>query len=822
VSATKPAFAATRNQLEEAIEAACRRIAPNWPLDRFIAVNPWWGWIDQPFHEAGQTLARLAGTRFWMSPEYYRRAWRNGEIRREHLQQALEECGANLSEDAILAGLESSDPTPPPAPLLSDALDAVRDLAHEPAWRDTITHQVSQFCAAWFDRNQADWYPTPKNGFYNMWRQTMIHDHSVALLMRAPNIRQRARLLPEEPQTAIAQAVERHRLTTDMAADWLCALLLRINGWAAWCAYLKWEARLRHRDDHHLVELLAIRASWESLLDDGRREEDSVWARWWESWQRNLRAHATAPPSVFAIWQRAEEIAYQRALAGSLAAVNCPPPAEPPAFQAVFCLDVRAEVFRRSLERVASNVQTIGCAGFFGLPVQYSPLGAAMTQPQLPGLMAPTLEVTESLGDAEADEQLRQRRRSRLALWDVWQTFTRLPGSAFTLVESLGLGYLGKMIGRSVRQQPGAPTSSFHDQGLRQPEKQRLRPCLVWPAPATAESRAALAAQVLRAMNLTAGFGRLVLLAGHGSQSANNPHAAGLDCGACGGQTGDLNARVLAGLLNSPEVRQALAQQGIVIPETTHFLPALHNTATDEVMLFDTDLIPASHAADAAELQNVLSRAGELARAERAPSLKLEHLTTDPNALLEAIRARTGDWRQTRPEWGLANNAAFLIARRARSRGVNLQGRSFLHEYDWRADPDGATLELIMTGPVVVTHWINMQYFASAVDNTRFGSGNKVLHNVVGGCIGVFEGNNGDLRIGLPLQSLHDGERWMHAPLRLSLFIEAPRAAIEKVIGKQELVRRLIDHQWLYVFRLAEDCIEQRVAGEWRYGLTTG
>ena len=75
---------------------------------------------------------------------------------------------------------------------------------------------------------------------------------------------------------------------------------------------------------------------------------------------------------------------------------------------------------------------------------------------------------------------------------------------------------------------------------------------------------------------------------------------------------------------------------------------------------------------------------------------------------------------------------------------------------------------------MIVTHWINGQYFLSTTDNDRFGSGNKVLHNVVGGHIGVFEGNGGDLRIGLALQSLHDGERWQHEPLRLTVVVDAP------------------------------------------------
>ncbi|MEO6025194.1 MAG: putative inorganic carbon transporter subunit DabA, partial [Burkholderiales bacterium] len=283
---------------------------------------------------------------------------------------------------------------------------------------------------------------------------------------------------------------------------------------------------------------------------------------------------------------------------------------------------------------------------------------------------------------------------------------------------------------------------------------------------------------------------------------ANNPHAAGLDCGACCGQTGEVNARSHAALLNDPAVRQALAGRDFDVPERTHFLAALHNTTTDEVELFDTDLVPASHVNDLAFLRKALAEAGRRARAERAPSLGLAHLADQPGPLLRAVKTRANDWAQTRPEWGLANNAAFIVAPRTRSQSINLAGRSFLHDYDWRRDTDGSILELIMTAPMVVTQWINMQYFASTVDNPRYGSGNKVLHNVVGGRIGVFEGNGGDLRIGLPMQSLHDGTQWMHTPLRLSVFIEAPQAGIEAVIAKHELVRQLLDHRWLYLFRI--------------------
>jgi uncharacterized protein YbcC (UPF0753/DUF2309 family) len=199
------------------------------------------------------------------------------------------------------------------------------------------------------------------------------------------------------------------------------------------------------------------------------------------------------------------------------------------------------------------------------------------------------------------------------------------------------------------------------------------------------------------------------------------------------------------------------------------------------------------------QLEAQLAAAGRLTRTERAPLLGL----AEAGDVDTAVLTRGRDWSQVRPEWGLAGCAAFIVAPRQRTAGLNLNGRSFLHSYNWRQDDGFGVLELIMTAPMVVASWINLQYFGSAVDNRVFGSGNKALHNVVS-ALGVLEGNGGDIRTGLPWQSVHDGERFIHEPLRLNVMIEAPTAAMSKIIAKHETVRHLLDNQWLYLFALDE------------------
>ena len=808
VTPPRPTFAS-------AIEDAIRAIAPSWPLDRQIAVNPYWGFIDRSFDQAAATLRRLVGSPFTLDPTEYLRAWRAGEISQAGLTRALAESNASMTLDTAVAALQIHRPLCPGFPLLSDILDERATPGAAPRWCDTITQQVSQYCASYFDEHQADWHRGQAGGLFRGWRTGLKSDHALEPLMHAPQIRARVQDLPETADGAITWSLERLAIAPEDATEFLQVCLLRINGWASWCAYLGWEAGLRGAIDPNLRDLLAIRVAWESLLHDARYDAESPGSRWREQWTQARSIKPSPLDQLDLIWQRAHEISYQDRLIDLLTADgatgSAPLSESRCAAQLIFCIDVRSERFRRALEQADPELETRGFAGFFGLPIRYTPIGTEMSRPQLPGLLAPTIGAMESTGDARMDEAIARRRASRFEAKWRWQPFQRLPSGAFSLVETLGIGYVSAILRRHFGADP-PPVDSI---GMTTRDARGLHPNLCLTDADSVGRKTDLVISILRAMSLTTGFARLLVLVGHGSRSANNPQAAALDCGACGGQTGEVNSRVLAGLLNDHCLRVELRKRGVDIPEDTVAVAALHNTTTDEVTLFDVAQRPESHAPDLEQLQRSLAEAGHRTRLERAPSLGVTPLLQRTDALLKQIRRRARDWAETRPEWGLADNAAFIVAPRSRTRDLNLAGRSFLHDYTWADDSDGAVLELIMTAPMVVTHWINLQYYASTVDPVRFGSGNKVLHNVACGRIGVFEGNTGDLRIGLSRQSVHDGERWMHTPLRLSVFIDAPREMIDIIIARHPTVRRLVENQWLYLLRFADAGIERRHEGIW-------
>jgi uncharacterized protein YbcC (UPF0753/DUF2309 family) len=769
--------------IETAVDRACRAIPPAWPLASSVAVNPFLGQTGDSLATAGARLARVAGVAVTMPRNWYLQKIAAGEISDEDLADAWVSAPAHL-RPADLPALKAAAALDVPQ---MAALPTIADLAAEMSgidWPGLIADRFGAWAAGYFDEGQALWAAPRGLGAYAAWRAVATHDLTpeiAGLSGFALHVSEG----PESAAAAVARVADRIGLSAGAMETYFHQMLMTQGGWAQYARYKLWQAELAGGSDETIADFLAIRLIWEEALFI--RYEGAV-ADAWTSVRTSHASPVTPTPDLVidGILQEAAERSAQRALAATLAERVPPKSEDRPALQAAFCIDVRSEVFRRALESVSPDIRTLGFAGFFGLTTSHRRFASDIEELRLPVLLNPAVRSRSGGPERETrDQSARVKARATRA----WGRFKLAAVSSFAFVEATGPIYVGKLISDALGlRRGGAPNDPAP----------RLDPALDLAA------RTKAAAAVLRAMSLTGGFARLVLLAGHGANVVNNPHASALHCGACGGYSGEVNARLLAGLLNDPEVRTGLVRNGIQILADTLFMAALHDTTTDQVTLYAEDHPSAAHHRDIKQAKTWLAAAGKIARTERALRL--------PRAAHEAsVPKRSRDWAETRPEWALAGCKAFIAAPRSRTAGRSLAGRAFLHDYDWMQDKSFGVLELILTAPVVVASWISLQYYGSTVAPEVFGGGNKLLHNVTGG-IGVVEGNGGTLRAGLPWQSVHDGERFVHEALRLSVCIEAPREAMTEILNRHDNVRALFDNGWLHLFALDD---QGRMA--WRY-----
>lgn len=747
-----------QEQILQSIAIASQRIGTTWPLYSFVTSNPLSGYEKLPFENAVEEAGRFLKSNTYPSAAIYKQALENKDIDKHVLVEFLAKIGFTKTPEIYLDVMAKAEETP--------TLKSTSKL-------DVI---MSKWLAAFMDEGIAEWQmPNKEKGFYNAWKALAIYDKEI----RKPSLKH----LPNTSIEALEQVLSAHNITG--YNDLFSAHIAALSGWTGY---------IKHRIDTNSIwqqqypitieDYLAVRLTIANHLDMSLeipteiskdvtiQHLKHVWLKAWEATFQN-KLVSDLKPNIETIDKKDTKT-------------------KSPDAQLVFCIDTRSEMIRRHVE-ASGNYETYGYAGFFGIAADYQHYQEDISIKSCPPIVGSPYKITETPNEAlpQQDANFKDEKKKTKATTHILKRLKNMLPSSFGFVEGAGAFYGLSLLGQSfipesyfkIKNRNKRNYESFCEPKIAYNGGEKDRKDIAL------EEKVAIVKSGFDLMGWD-DFAPLVVFAGHGSHTANNPFGSSLDCGACAASPGRHNARLLATLANDKWVRNSLRMDhNIIIPNDTIFIGAEHNTTTDEIVLFDAQL-PESHKEQLEVLKKNLEKAQETATSERL------NVTSGSVALAQK---KSLNWGETRPEWGLAKNAAFIVGSRDLTEKMHLDGRCFLHSYNWESDTEGTALAGIMGGPMVVTQWINNHYYFSTVDNDKFGGGSKITHNITGQ-FGVVQGNGGDLKMGLPLQSLKASDTEMyHQPLRLITIIHAPLGRVELILRKNKHLETLLDNEWMYL-----------------------
>jgi uncharacterized protein YbcC (UPF0753/DUF2309 family) len=743
------------NNLHSQIDEAGRLIAPLWPLSMSVAMNPLSGLVNLTFDEAVREAGR------WLP------------LRNSVSLQTEAKGGCETGEQAGLIECHPNDCT--------DEMAFDRDIAR---WcLRATTGGITVL---------------PGESLITSWRRLHVADRVTRRLL-GKDVRILIAGMPIDDEALLIELVEQSGVAEIDRVGFFRALLARLPGWAG---HARWQ-RL-NQDVASLYSSLTLTdlVALQLLYRVGAPQ------RHWRIGESAAtmqvhRAHKIGA-GVGTLYDSGRllseelagaELAYREHLLTQVARSELSSSSPLATAQFLFCMDPRSEAIRRSLETV-SGYETYGVAGFFGVPLRLAADDGTPLRDLGPPLAKPLFELQIDPAAVGVEE-------------DLWST-----GDAVKAVKEAGAApYLGAEVGGlfagidalrrtlgSFIASPkiaGSPFRRDRNPGFAELERQVCR-SLESLGPAELDNLATSLGDMLVTLGLKRQLAPLVVLVGHRATSVNNAYGASLQCGACGGSRGTVNASVAATMLNAAQIRSRLGAQGIDIPGSTHFVAAEHITTTETIRL--VDVVEEGRSTDPG-ISDVIDN--------------LDRIGTELGSYVRRRRSR--DWSEVRPEMGLIHNAALVIGPRSLTRDADLAGRVFLHSYQPDDDDDnGSLLTAIFAGPMVVAHWINMAYLFSSIEPVIFGAGDKTLHNVVGR-FGVVEGSGWDLKMGLPEQSVTDVAGYRHEPLRLLVLVDALAEVVDLALSEHETVSQLVSGGWVRMLSRSDTggWVERTIRGEW-------
>ena len=796
--------------LDKTIDHIAHWLPTQGPIKDFIHHNTLHAVQHLPFHDGVALAGKMFGARSYLPMQDYQNRYRHGRIKDHAINWALSRTGYSGQQQEHLKQTLFEHDTSSHYPPVSLANHGIRN-----AWLTQIGLELNvlvhpilfRLLGNFLDQGISRW-TLPKDG-ENFWDCVMrLAQNSLLPLypLQEPVVRE---LLSKDMEAVIQVCLEKIVGDSELYEQYLLEMILAHPGWAGMVRIVETSPQsLLDPRNISLKEMIAVELVCElAFLHKYKGVKfvniSGTTMPSGTTLLKNGLPQADVPLRL-KVWHEAMEWSLHSELLSALKPKDAAPKnvQAKPHVQAFFCIDDRECSLRRHLEEIDPGIETFGAAGFFGIDFLYQGLDDAYPVAQCPVIIKPKHLIRESGLHVTPEKDPKVNEISHLH----FKSHSLLRGWLYT--QTIGLGYAARMAWDVFRPGSKLPKLKQLSEIDSHTQLHLLREndtptedgyLLGFSFSEMADKVGGLLANI----GLTKSFAPLVVIVAHGSSSVNNPHFAAYDCGACSGKPGAPNARAFAWMANHEEVRRILFDRGIEIPGGTRFVAALHNTSRDEITYFDNHLLEQNPAEGLGAFQNTMEEALERNAFERCRWFELAPKSNVPEKAHDHVRARSTSIFEPRPEYNHSNNLYCIVGRRKLTRDLFMDRRAFLHSYDPETDPTGNILVRILSAIIPVCGGINLEYLFSRVDNSVYGAGTKLPHNVIG-LLGVANGVEGDLRTGLPQQMIE-----VHEPARLLIIIEQTCTILDKTIAKIGDLKEWLDNDWVLIVASHPSSYEQ-------------
>lgn len=738
-------------QLEKVVEKLSHYLPSQSPLKDFIHHNTLHAFQHDSFHEGLKKSSELFGYKTYLQLSEYRQLFQDGKINKLLLNRFIPSEDKSYWTSCLL-DKEYSEQTNPRIGELR-----VQWKSQYKIDLDNYTHStLFRITSSYLDQGISVWnFPIKDLGFLAAMRH--LESNGTVSFFKKRRAKELLKNTTLHMEDCLAILVGKKELYERYLFDQQFAH----PGYSGMVSVLS-------ADAHALIDERQIDfVDW--MIFECLLEIDALDAQFGEIWMpigQNARSirdlfapiEMTALDEVKRIWQEAYEWTYYNEVLNGLKEKSIVEEKNPE-LQGIFCIDDRECSIRRYIEEGHPGVQTFGTAGFFGVEFYFQPYGSKFRTKVCPAPVTPKFLIKEQANEAKSDKEYHFDTRSyglvfgwilthTMGFWSALKLALAIFKPSMNTVAVSSGGHMRADSTLIIENTDGELTEDGLSIGFSVDEMTNRIHAL------------------LMSIGLNQDFAPLIYVVGHGSSSSNNTHYAGYDCGACSGRPGSVNARVICHIGNHPIVRQKLKERGIELPESTQFVPVLHDTSRDEFTYYDLAVLSKRNLERHQVNTRLFDQALDFNATERSRRFVVMNSRKEVKKVHENVKLRSVSLFEPRPELNHATNSLCIVGRRSFSRGLFLDRRSFLNSFDYEVDPDGNYLLGILNAVAPVCGGINLEYYFSRVDNQKLGAGTKLPHNVMG-LIGVANGIDGDLRTGLPSQMIE-----VHDPMRLLVIVE--------------------------------------------------